>query len=254
MSPGEVIRVGVNGAKGRMGRTVLDGLQKEDDMRTVFVADKGDDLPAAIKESKADVVIDFTVPDVVFEQTMKIIDAGARPVVGTTGLSPGELERIDHALRAAGLGGIVAPNFSMGALVMMRLCEIAAKSMRSCEIVEIHHEKKLDSPSGTSLLTAERIERNLGLDDGAVAENAVSTNPPGSAEEGRSRGLKKGPVTIHSVRLPGVTASQQVLFGGDGETLTITHDVQSRASFVPGVMRAVRQVMTVTGLQVGLEI
>ncbi|MFH1998938.1 MAG: 4-hydroxy-tetrahydrodipicolinate reductase, partial [Planctomycetota bacterium] len=151
------IRVGVNGARGQMGRITLSALATCQDMTCVFETDKGDDLRAAILDSKAGVVVDFTIPDAVFSNAMTIVESGSRPVVGTTGLKPAELDELDRALVSRGLGGIVAPNFSLGALLLMKLSTEAARYMKHCEIIEYHHEKKIDSPSGTALMTAERI-------------------------------------------------------------------------------------------------
>jgi 4-hydroxy-tetrahydrodipicolinate reductase len=242
----ERIRVGVNGAGGRTGRAVADGLEAREDMDLVFRADRGDDLLDAIRESRARVVVDFTVPDAVHASVMTMIEAGASPVVGTTGLRPEELERIDSLLAEKGLGGIYAPNFSLGALLMMELAERISQYMDSCEIVEMHHDGKKDSPSGTALLTARRIAANPG---GTGREDA-----PGTEADAGSRGLGEGRIRIHSVRLPGMLAHQSVIFGAPGETLTVTHDIQSRDCFIPGVCRAVREVLHIRGLRIGLEI
>jgi 4-hydroxy-tetrahydrodipicolinate reductase len=237
--------VGVNGAKGRTGRAVVEGLKDQGDLDLVFCADREDDLEAAIRESRARVVVDFTVPEAVYANTLCVIEAGASPVVGTTGLKEEELDRIGSLLSQKALGGIYAPNFSLGALLMMQLAEKIAQYMKSCEIVEMHHDRKKDSPSGTALLTARRIAPLL-----AEGEDAALAKEDGAP----SRGMQKGGVHIHSVRLPGLLAHQKVLFGAPGETLTLTHDIQSRDCFIPGVRRAVREVLEIQGLQIGLKI
>jgi 4-hydroxy-tetrahydrodipicolinate reductase len=229
-----ILRVGVNGAAGRMGKVTSCSILSQDDLHLAFTADRGDDLERAILETEADVVVDFTVPEAVFRNTMTIIEAGARPVVGTTGLNAEELDAIDAALIERNLGGIAAPNFSLGALLMMKLAEEAARHMQACEIVELHHEGKIDSPSGTSLLTAERLA-------GKIAPRPGDSAP--------SRGLAKGDVRIHSLRLPGQMAHQQVVFGGPGESLTVTHNAISRECFVPGILKAIREVLSLKGLQ-----
>jgi 4-hydroxy-tetrahydrodipicolinate reductase len=237
------IRVGVNGAAGAMGRITVQALENRSHMETVFETDLGDDLAQAIKDSQAHVVVDFTVPDVVFPNTLAIIRAGARPVVGTTGLEGSQLTEIHQALLERDLGGIVAPNFSMGALLMMKLSELAAKHMEQCEIIELHHDRKIDAPSGTSLLTAEKI---------AAARPCPA--PGREKEPCPSRGWSHAEVPIHSVRLPGLLAHQQVIFGSPGESLTIRHDTHSRTCFTPGILLAIREVLNIHGLQVGLPI
>lgn len=231
--------VGVNGAAGRMGKVTVAGIESQGDLELAFTTDKGDDLGRSIIEAGADVVVDFTVPEAVFRNTMTIIESGARPVVGTTGLTEDELEAIDTALRKRNLGGMAAPNFSLGALLMMKFAQEAARHMEACEIVELHHERKIDSPSGTSLLTAEKITGNL---------------RPRPEDTALSRGLARGAVRIHSLRLPGQMAHQQVIFGGPGESLTLSHNAISRECFVPGILRAIREVSRCNGLQRGLDI
>lgn len=239
------IRVGVNGAAGRMGKVVLSGIEGHPRMETAFAADAGDDLSKAVRDSGAQVVVDFTVPAAVFENTLTVIREGARPVVGTTGLSGDQLKIIDEELNKRGLGGIVAPNFSLGALLMMKLARETARYMDRCEIIELHHDQKIDSPSGTSLLTAEQVGEALAGKD--------HSKEPLDGEE-TSRGMKKGSVRIHSVRLPGRMAHQQVIFGGQGETLTIAHDAISRECFIPGILMAIEEVLDLQGLRRGLKI
>lgn len=244
------LKVGINGAKGNMGKITFSAVHESPDMVVAFQTDRGDDLASAIQETGAEVVVDFTVPDAVFSNSMTIIENKARPVIGTTGLAPEEVRTLDEALRQRKLGGIVAPNFSLGAILMMKLSSIAARYMKHCEIIESHHEKKIDSPSGTALMTAARLEGPL-LEE---TPDALRGTLPETAASQPSRGLKKGPVTIHSVRLPGHLAHQQVIFGGLGESLYLTHNIVSRESFIPGILMAIRSVMEIEGMQEGVEI
>jgi 4-hydroxy-tetrahydrodipicolinate reductase len=173
--------------------------------------------------------VDFSTPDAVKRNVVLCLEQGVPVVVGTTGLSPGDLAELDRLTNEAGVPVLVAPNFAMGAVLMMQFAETAAKHLRACEIVELHHDAKLDAPSGTSRLTRLRIE-----------------------DAWREDGLEKE-VPIHSVRLPGLVAHQEVIFGGAGETLTIRHDSLDRESFMPGVVLAVKRIRGLQGLVVGLE-
>jgi 4-hydroxy-tetrahydrodipicolinate reductase len=203
-----VIRVAVSGAAGRMGETVCRAVEAADDMALTGRADPSLDTALADVLGDAEVVVDFTTPDAALENARACLEAGVHCVMGTTGADFGEL---------AGVGGanlFVAPNFAIGAVMMMEAAKLAAPHMPDCEIVELHHAAKLDAPSGTAKRTAELI-REAG---GDVHE------------------------PIHSVRLPGLVAHQEVIFGGEGETLTIRHDSTARESFMPGVLLAVRRV------------
>lgn len=238
------VRVGVNGARGKMGTVAVQAVQSSDGMELVFSADREDDLGALIAASGAEVVVDFTLPSAVFENTMTIIRSGARPLVGTTGLKQGEISLIRDELVKRELGGIVAPNFSLGALLMMKLAAEAGAYFSDVEIIETHHEAKIDAPSGTARLTAKAI----------AEERDNETAAPSPGESGTSRGELHHGILIHSVRLPGKMAHQEVVFGGMGETLTIRHDSISRSCFVPGILLAVRRVMEITGLECGLSL
>ena len=185
-------------------------------------------LEEALAAGGIDVVVDFSVPSTVKGNILLCIKYGIRAVVGTTGLGADDLDEIGK--KAAGVSPVlVAPNFALGAVLMMRFAEEAARHLRACEIVELHHEKKVDAPSGTARLTGERIEKSW-----------------------TERGVDR-PVPIHSVRLPGLVAHQEVVFGGLDETLTIRHDTLSRESFKPGVVLAAKRVGELQGLVVGLE-
>jgi len=174
------------------------------------------------------------------------------PVVGTTGLSPADLEEIDRSARAKCLGAFIAPNFALGAVLMMQFAAQAARHLPDVEIIELHHEKKLDSPSGTALLTAQRIAEAR-----REAQAVPIPAPSGRVEKAPgARGAQNaatGEVPIHSVRLPGFVAHQEVIFGGPGQILTLRHDSTDRRSFMPGVLLAIRRVRGLSGLVVGLE-
>lgn len=254
-----MIRVMVVGALGRMGRTVCDAVLAEDDLELTAVVDtafsasgSGDTglegIPAyagldeALEAAAADVAVDFTVPGQVFANVMKCLDKGVRCVIGTTGLTESQLAEIDEAARERSAGCLMAPNFAIGAVLMMEVSKIVARYMPSCEIIELHHDQKLDAPSGTALRTADLI----------AADRREAPAPPGP-EGNAARGVIHKGIPIHSVRLPGLVAHQEVIFGGRGQTLSIRHDSISRDSFMPGVVLAVKKVMDLEGLVVGLE-
>jgi len=204
-----------------------------------------DRLEPALKESGAHVLVDFTAPQSAVRHTEIAIRCGVRPVVGTTGFAPEDIARLDKLCREHGIGGLIAPNFSIGAILMMRFAEQAAKYLPHVEIVEYHGDRKLDAPSGTAIKTAELIARNRQeLRQGNPDEEEVL--------EGARGGYYQG-FRIHSVRLPGVFAQQEVIFGGPGQTLKIRHDSYERAGYMPGVNTAIKKVMEVEGLVYGFE-
>jgi len=239
------IEVGVLGAQGRVGSQVCRAVETAPDTTLVARVDVGDDLAAL---TAADVVVDFTHPDVVIDNLRWCIAHGLHCVVGTTGFDAGRLALVREALAdAPGVGVLIAPNFSIGAVLMMRFAAAAAPFYESVEIVELHHPDKADAPSGTARRTAELVaaaRREAGL--GPVPD-ATSTGLDGA------RGAVVDGVHVHAVRARGLVAHQEVLLGGPGETLTIRHDSMDRASFTPGVLAAVRAVAGRPGLTVGLE-
>ncbi|MCZ6472502.1 MAG: 4-hydroxy-tetrahydrodipicolinate reductase [SAR324 cluster bacterium] len=239
------IRVLVNGAKGRMGIQVVQTVQAEQGLNLTGQTDLGDDLAEAIAEAKAQVVIDFTHPDSAYTNAETIINAGVHPVVGTTGFGEEEIEKLQAMSAERKLGGLIAPNFAIGAVLMMRFSAEAAKHLPHVEIIELHHDGKAEAPSGTAIKTAQMIA--------AARPNA----PPAKVKEKElgpgARGTKNYPVPIHSVRLPGHVAHQETILGGLGETLRLRHDSISRECFMPGVMLAVRKVMDLDQLYYGLE-
>ncbi len=253
-----MIRVGVIGAAGRMGRMVCVAVSADPDLDLVVgivrpgteLAPDLSDLPLsdsmeALRESGAEVAVDFTRPDAVMGNLRWAIANGIHMVVGTTGLSPDDLDEVERLLtqREGGSNVVVAPNFAIGAVLMQRFAEQAARFFPSAEIVELHHEGKLDAPSGTALATAERLAR---------ARTEAWKGPANETVPGVRGGDVEG-IRIHSVRLPGLVAHQEVIFGGTGQTLTIRHDSPQRESFMPGVILAVKAVGSRPGLTVGLE-
>lgn len=215
-----MIRVIVNGAKGKMGSEAVKAVQKEAELELVGQTDLGDDLAKRIKDLNAEVVVDFTLPKTVMKNIRTILESGAHAVVGTTGITEENLHEIKMLCEKFKTNCLVAPNFAVGAVLMMRFAKEAIKHMPSAEIIEYHHETKVDKPSGTAVKTAHLMGKDI---------------------------------PIHSVRLPGLVAHQEVIFGGLGQTLTIRHDSLSRESFMPGVVMAVKKIKELKGLTYGLE-
>jgi 4-hydroxy-tetrahydrodipicolinate reductase len=240
-----MIKVLVNGAHGKMGAEVVLAVSREEDMVLVGKIDRFDNLAERIQTLKPDVVVDFTHPDVVNDNVKIILSEGVRPVVGTTGLSAADLAAIEKLAKKKKLGAIVAPNFAIGAILMMKFAAEASKYMPRVEIVEYHHDNKADAPSGTAIKTAEMIAAtNHHINQAKLVETEII---PGA------RGGKKAQIPIHSIRLPGYVAHQEVLFGGLGQTLSLRHDALSRESFMPGVILSIRKVMQMDKLVYGLE-
>jgi 4-hydroxy-tetrahydrodipicolinate reductase len=241
------IRVGVLGARGRMGSEVCRAVEAAADMEIVAMVDTGD-WKFDIADAGAEVVVDFTHPDVVLDNIRFCVDHDIRCVVGTSGFDQAKLDTVREWLSPKPeLGVLIAPNFALGAVLAMRFAQVAARYYRSAEIIELHHDRKADAPSGTAAHTARLI---------AAARAAAGLEPGPDAttsEVDGARGARLTDVHVHSVRLPGLVAHQEVLFGGDGETLTIRHDSLDRTSFMPGVLLGVRSILTRTGLIVGLE-
>lgn len=197
-----------------------------------------------------EVLVDFTVPASVKGNVDLALKSGVSPVIGTTGLSAGDLREIDAL--AQGIGAFIAPNFAIGAVLMMQFAAQAAKYLPDVEIIELHHEKKVDSPSGTALLTAQKIGQ--ARKEANAVPRPLPTDLIEKAPGARgARAENTGDVPIHSVRLPGFVAHQEVIFGGTGEILTLRHDSTDRRSFMPGVLLAIRKVRSLSGLVIGLE-
>jgi len=242
-----MIKVGVLGARGRMGSEVVKAVTDATDCELVAALDQGDSLDALITAG-AQVVVDFTTPDVVMANLEFLVKNNIHAVVGTTGFSDDRIAELNRWLAANPKAGIlIAPNFAIGAVLMMEFAEKAAKFFESAEIIELHHPNKVDAPSGTAARTAALIagaRKNANL---PAMPDATTTSLDGA------RGALVGDVPVHSVRLRGLIAHQEVLFGGLGETLTIRHDSLDRAGFMPGVLLGVRQISSHPGLTVGLE-
>jgi 4-hydroxy-tetrahydrodipicolinate reductase len=237
-----MINVGVIGARGRMGSEVCRAVESADDMSLVAGVDVGDDR-AELRG--ADVIVDFTSPDSVMDNLRWCIDSDLHCVVGTTGFDDARLREVEALLAEhPSVGVIVAPNFGIAAVLMMRFAREAAPYFDSVEIVELHHPNKIDAPSGTARRTAELIAEARA---GKVSPDATTQALDGA------RGADVAGVRVHAVRLAGLVAHQEVLFGGHGEALTIRHDSLSRESFMPGVLLAVRAVVDRPGLTVGIE-
>jgi 4-hydroxy-tetrahydrodipicolinate reductase len=242
----EPLRVGVLGARGRMGSEVCRAVDAADDLELVAMIDQGDWLFNAA-DANAEVIVDFTTPDAVMDNLHWCIDQGINVVVGTSGFTPQRLERVRSWLaHHPDLGVIVAPNFALGAVLMMEFAARAARFFESVEIIEQHHPKKLDAPSGTALRTAEIVAEARGAAGLAAMPDATKDELAGA------RGAVVNGVRVHSVRASGLVAHQEVLFGTAGETLTVRHDSYDRSSFMPGVLLAVRSVVHRPGLTVGL--
>lgn len=246
----EKIPVIVNGAKGRMGTETVKAVQSEDDLELVASTDLGDDLEEAIMRSGARVVVDFTQPAVAAENTEKILRAGAHPVVGTTGFQADDIRRLQELAANEKRGGVIAPNFAIGAVLLMKFAAEAARYLTAVEVIEMHHDKKLDAPSGTAIKTVEMIREAVPEAHpprrGTVNQTEEETVPG-------ARGARYLGVHIHSVRLPGFVAHEEVILGGLGQTLTLRHDSVSRESFMPGVLLAVRKVPRLEALYYGLD-
>jgi 4-hydroxy-tetrahydrodipicolinate reductase len=241
------VRVGVLGARGKVGAEVCRAVEEAPGTDLVAQVDAGDDIRALV-DAGTEVVVDFTHPDVVMDNLRFCIEHGIHAVVGTTGFDDERLETLRGWLAdAPGVGVLIAPNFSIGAILMMRFAAAAAPFYESVEIVELHHPDKADAPSGTARRTAQLVaaaRRDAGL--GPVPD-ATSTSLDGA------RGADVDGVRVHGLRIRGLVAHQEVVLGGVGETLTIRHDSLDRSSFTPGVLVGVRAVADHPGLTVGLE-
>ncbi|GAA3457382.1 4-hydroxy-tetrahydrodipicolinate reductase [Dactylosporangium matsuzakiense] len=238
------IRVGVLGARGRMGTEVCNAVTGAGDMELVATIDDGDGFDPL---ATAQVVVDFTTPDSVLGNIDWCLEHGVHMVIGTSGFTTERIELVrDRLATRPDLGIVIAPNFAVGAVLLMEFAAKAARHFESVEIVEMHHPKKIDAPSGTALRTAQIIAE-------ARAEAGLGAVPDATKEElAGARGSDVEGVRVHAIRATGLVAHQEVLFGTAGETLTLRHDSYDRASFMPGVLLAVRSVLSRPGLTVGL--
>jgi 4-hydroxy-tetrahydrodipicolinate reductase len=241
-----MIKVGVLGSRGRMGAEVVQAVTAAPDLELVAALDLGDSLDALVTNG-AQVVVDFTTPDSVMANLEFLISHNIHAVIGTTGFDDARIAKIKTLLASSKSGVLIAPNFAIGAVLMMEFATKAAKYFESAEIIELHHPNKVDAPSGTAARTAElmtKARKDAGL---AAMPDATSTSLDGA------RGAKVGDIPVHSVRLRGLVAHQEVLLGGIGETLSIRHDSIDRVGFMPGVLLGIRKVSNHPGLTFGLE-
>ena len=242
-----VTKVGVLGARGKVGTAICEAVRHADDLQLVAEVDQGDPLDTLV-DSGAEVVVDFTHPDVVMDNLQYCVSNGIHAVVGTTGFTEDRLATLRQWLKdSPGTGVLVAPNFAIGAILMMRFAAQAARYFPSAEIVELHHPNKADAPSGTAHRTATMMSE-------ARAKAGLGPSPDATSSElDGARGADVDGIRVHSVRLTGLVAHQEVLLGTQGETLTIRHDSLDRSSFAPGVLLGVRSIAASPGLTVGLD-
>ncbi len=256
------IRVVVHGAQGKMGREVVRAIWREPEMELVGAVELNpdsdclllpdgsgsiplsSDLENIIERCQPDVLIDFTTALVTMPAVRTTTSQRVNLVIGTTGLSADDLDEIDRLATANKVGAVVAPNFALGAILMIHLAKICAKYFDYAEIMELHHHLKADAPSGTAIATAKAM---------AAARGKPFHQPPQPQKASNSRGQQVEGITVHSVRLPGIAARQEVLLGGPGQTLSLKHDAISRECYMPGVILATREVMKLKGLVYGLD-
>jgi len=255
-----MIAVAVAGALGRMGSEVIRAVSAAEDLEVVAGVDVpaaiggqpapagialSSDLKQAISDAKPQVLVDFTVAEAAFANAMTALELGVRPVIGTTGMGPEQVQRLEARASETKTGAFLAPNFALGAVLMMYFARIGARYFDSAEIIELHHDQKIDAPSGTGLKTAQDMVASRG--------HPFETNVPDKEPLPGGRGANCDGVRLHSVRLPGLVAHHEVIFGGQGQILTIRHDSTDRTSFMPGVLIAIREVLKLDRLVVGLD-
>jgi 4-hydroxy-tetrahydrodipicolinate reductase len=262
----ETIKIIIAGPRGRMGREAVEMVMNTEQFELIAVLDHKNsgmmlsdvpgfqaihhvpiytDIEKCLEEVRADVLIDLTTPEVGMYHAKTALEHGVRPVVGTTGFTKADLQELERICHDKNVGCIIAPNFAIGAVLMMKFSQMAAKYLHDVEIIEMHHDGKLDAPSGTAAKTAEMIA--------AVRESKKQGHPNEKETLTGARGADYDGMRIHSVRLPGLIAHQQVIFGSDGQTLTIRHDSYHRSSFMSGVKVAVETVMQLNTFVYGLE-
>lgn len=237
--------VAVLGAQGRMGSTSVRALEAADGLEVVARIDVGDDLEPV---AGADIALVFTTPDVALDHVLWCVEQGVHVVVGTSGFDEAKVARVREAVEQTDdVAVLVVPNFSIGAVLMMRFAAVAAPFFESVEVIEMHHPDKVDAPSGTAVRTAEVIARSRAEAGAAPMPDATRDDPDGA------RGATVDGVPVHAVRARGFVASQEVLLGGEGEIMSLRHDSSTRESFMPGVVAAVRAVPSLTGVTLGLD-
>jgi 4-hydroxy-tetrahydrodipicolinate reductase len=239
------MRITVNGSKGKMGRTILSYIENTEGLNLADGVDLGDSLNDSLNNKPADIVIDFTRPEVRMENVRTILFGGAAAVVGTTGFTPADLDQIKLWVKESGKGCFIAPNFIVGNVLMQKFAKKAAEFYDNVEIIEYHHENKVDFPSGTAVKTAELMSE-------VKKSYNTNTNDKVANVEGARGGDFNG-IKIHSVRMPGFIASQEVIFGNVGEYLTIRHDNIDRIAYMPGIFLAAKYIKDKAELVYGLE-
>lgn len=239
------IPVLINGSEGKMGKEIVKSFLHDTEFEVVGTIDKKDNLAETIAKTQAKIVIDFTSASVGFQNASIIINAGAHPVIGTTGFLPDQIEELQKRCARKKLGGIIAPNFSIGALLLMQFAQQAVHYFPAVEIIEMHHQTKEETPSGTAVRTAELIHQ--------ARKSEASPLKKYKEIIPHARGANHHDIAIHSVRLPGLVAHETILFGGRGETLTLRHDSTNRESFMPGIKLACKKVLELQELIFGLE-
>lgn len=245
------IKIIVNGAAGKMGRLACQAIDNHPELVLAAGLTRDDNLLEVIEQTGASVVVDLTRADCVYANALAIIEGGAYPVIGTSGLQPSEIQHLKTLCEKKQLGGLIVPNFSIGAVLMMRFSEETARYLTNVEIIEAHHPQKFDAPSGTAIRTAEMIARAR-----QTMTNKIFNKTENSSEKNiypGARGASCFDVPIHSLRLEGVLAEQQVIFGNTGETLTLSHRSQDRQCFMPGLLLCCEKVVTLKTLCEGLE-
>jgi 4-hydroxy-tetrahydrodipicolinate reductase len=242
----EPIRVAVGGYRGKVGSVLAAAFAADPGLEYVGGVEQGDDIQAFLNEKHPRAFVDFTRPQDALGNALAAVASGASPVVGTTGIPLEGVDRLEAACRDRKIGGIVAPNFAVGAVVMMHLADIAAPHFDAAEVIEMHHATKLDAPSGTALSTARRLAARRG-------SKGFSHQKPEKETLAGTRGGEEGNVAVHSVRLPGFVADQEVIFGLPGQTLTIIHRTTSREAYIPGVLLAIRKVTGESRFYRGLD-
>lgn len=240
-----MIKVTVNGAKGKMGQTIVEFVQKHSELELVSALDHEDKLAEVLQAKPSDVVIDFTRPEQRMEIVKAILFNGAAAVVGTTGFTPEDLETIEGWVTETGKGCFIAPNFIIGNVLMQQFAQKAAEYYDCAEIIEYHHEQKVDFPSGTAVKTAELMAEKREV------FNANTNDQVANIEGGR--GADFNGIKLHAIRLPGFIASQEVILGDSGQYLTIRHDSIDRTSYMPGILMASKHIQDKAELVYGLE-
>lgn len=260
-----MIRVIIAGPRGRMGREAVKMISNINNMQLVACIDRENDgqnikdilnLPKvdapiftdaeeALNQTTADILLDLTIPEIGYKHTKLALQHKVRPVVGTTGFTKEQIDELSTLAQHQNTGAIIAPNFAIGAILMMKFSQIAAKFFQDVEIIEKHHDQKIDAPSGTAIKTAEMIDENR--------QRKQQGHPEEYETIDRARGATFNGIPIHSVRLPGLVAHQSVTFGSEGQTLTIKHDSFNRSSFMTGVKFAIEQALKLENLVYGLE-